>query len=73
VVLARLHGDGGIDAQDTPIPTADVSGHTVAITPRAHAVAVPLANGQISIVGGGDPTHLIELVTPPESDLRQDS
>ncbi len=67
---------GGVDATGTPIPSAEILdvftlAHvaTVPIAPRRHAVAVALPNGQLALVGGDDPTDLIELFTPPPPNL----
>jgi hypothetical protein len=63
---------GGLDENGAPIASADVLDATtlellatVPVTPRTHAVAVPLTNDQIMLLGGDEPSGLIELFTPP--------
>jgi hypothetical protein len=63
---------GGLDENGAPIASADVLDATtlellatVPVTPRTHAVAVALTNDQIMLLGGDEPSGLIELFTPP--------
>ena len=62
---------GGVDAAGTPIPSAEILdaytlAHvaTVPIAARTHAVVLALPTDQFAIVGGDDPSDLIELFTP---------
>lgn len=62
---------GGVDASGAPFASAEIlDAHTLAplavtpVAPRAGAQALALANDQVLIFGGAEPTELLELFTP---------